>query len=85
MSRCPSSHRCSTARRTPRRLSVTTLATPLTPRFITSVGFCLAMDRIAASDMRELLSTIPSTMSMARSMASRSMIPDSREWASSMV
>ena len=66
-------------------LSVTRLGTSATARFSTIIGRCLAVIRIAESDIRLLASTIPSTVGMARSSASRSRTSDSCASASSMV
>lgn len=85
MVRRPEDARSSAARRMPRALSATPDATPLTARFTITVGFCLAIMRIAESDIRELVSSTPSTSGRARSAMERSSWSDSRVWLSSTV
>ena len=81
----PSSARCSTARRVPRALSVTTLGMPVSTRLSTTVGRCWAITRIAESDIRDVPSTTPSTSGSARSSALRSTAADSYTSATSSV
>jgi hypothetical protein len=83
--RCPSSTRWSTACRTDIAWSLATHGTSVTSRFTTMTGRCLAVIRIAESDILVLASTIPSTVGMARSRASRSRRTDSCASESSVV
>ncbi len=54
-----------------------THGTSVTARFSTTTGRCLAVIRMAESDIREVASTTSSTVDTARSSASRSSAPDS--------
>jgi len=64
-------------------LSVTTLETPATARFATTIGTCWASVRIAESDMRDPARSSPSTVDNTRSIAARSARRDS--WASASI
>ncbi len=57
----------------------------MTTRLSTTTGRRSAIMRIARSDIREVASTMPSTVAVARSRVSRSRAPDSWASASSMV